>query len=114
MRFSGEVTYSEKLSLQNYQDTNDDKGTYSTTLTTWIYREDLSSTKGQASIQSDGSIKGRPDNLFMADQGADEVLFDHEGIMTLVFQEKSSDYLTVYNFNDAATERSIRIKIPRG
>jgi len=114
LRFQGSSTYFDKISLQNYLDTNDEQGSYQTTVSMWIYREHLSSTKGEVYMQSDGSIGGRPENWLMPNGGGDEVLFDHEGIVTLTFFEDSSDYLTVYNFDDSSRARSIDVEVPRG
>ena len=67
LRFQGEDTYFEELTLQNAEATNGENGSALTTLRTWIYREHLSSTKGAVCMQGDGSIKGRPLNRFMPD-----------------------------------------------
>ena len=56
----------------------------------WVYREHLSSTGSEVYLQPDGSIEGRDD----------EILFRHQDIMTLAFWKNSSNYLSVYHFND--------------
>lgn len=84
-----------------------------TTLKMWIYREHLSSTKGEITILEDGSVSGRPENPNEPNSW-DEVLFEHDGIMTLAFWKNSSEYLSFYNFDDVTGERLIQVPVPRG
>ena len=72
----------------------------------WIYREHLSSTKGEITILDDGQVSGRTENPNEPNSW-DEVLFEHDGIMTLAFWKNSSDLLSVYNFNDVTGDRLI-------
>jgi hypothetical protein len=110
-RFQGKETELQNLTLTNYFERNDDHGSYQTTLKMWIYREHLSSTKGEVKVLSNGTISGRSENP--NEPGSwDEVLFEHDGIMKLAFWKNASDYLTMYNFND--TQNRIHVKIPRG
>ena len=56
----------------------------------WVYREHLSSTMGNVYLMPDGSLFGRED----------EILFRHQDIMTLAFWKNSSNYLSVFHFDD--------------
>ena len=73
-----------ELSPQNYKDTSDKSGSYQLTLKMWIYRQHLSSTLGEVSMK-EGAVQGRPQNLNNA-SSYDEVLFQHDSIMTLEFR----------------------------
>jgi hypothetical protein len=58
----------------------------------WLYREDLASQMGEVTMTPGGAIEGRPPSIFDSSD-YDEVLFDHEGIMTMKFAQDSNDYL---------------------
>ena len=89
LRFQGKGEL-EPLTLNNYFDFSSQSGSYQTTLKMWVYREHLSSTDGNVYLKPDGSIFGRED----------EILFKHQDIMTLAFWKNSSNFLSVYHFND--------------
>jgi hypothetical protein len=77
----------------------------------WIYREHLSSTQGEVKVLQNGTLSGRKEqdhHVFLGD----EVLFKHDGIMTLVFHKNSSDYLSIYNLDDPSIK--IQVRVPRG
>ena len=79
----------------------------------WIYREHLSSTQGEVYLDQTGAIHGRYQNP--SDPNAsDEVLFQHDGLLTLKFNRTHNDYLRVYTLNDQTDEQVIQVKVPRG
>lgn len=49
----------------------------------WIYRTELTSFQGEVKINSDGKVAGRLD--VNGDFLGNEILFKHDGIMTLTF-----------------------------
>ena len=102
----------QNITLQNYRETKGStKGNYQVTVKMWIYREHLSSTKGEVIIEKDGEISGRKENINKPNSW-DEVLFHHDNIMTLAFYKNSSEFLTLFNFEDPTN--SIQVEIPRG
>ena len=112
-RFSGPNTQLENITLTNYVDSKDPNGSYQLTVKMWLYREDLASQMGEVTMTPSGAIEGRPPNIFNSSD-YDEVLFDHEGIMTMKFAQDSNDYLSIYHFNDDSPSKTLKVKIPRG
>ena len=78
----------------------------------WVYRQGLDSALGEAYMNGDGSVH-RDDQNEADPNYANEVLFEHEGIVKLEFAKESNDYLTVTNFDDYAEARVVKVRIPR-
>ena len=62
-------------------------------------------------MNADGSISRNDfENLQTSDH--DEVLFDHDGVMKVVFKAASSNFLSMIHLNDESKE--VKIEVPRG
>ena len=69
----------------------------------WIYREKLTSTQGEVAILPNGTISGRKETINNVFNG-DEILFKHDNVMSLAFNKNSSEYLTIWHFDDPTTK----------
>ena len=96
MRFEGKGEI-KPFRLVNYFAIQGRRGSYQTTLKMWIYREHLSSTMGKVYFKPDGEMVGRED----------EILFNHQDLMKIVFFKDSSNFLSVYCGDDK--ERLIQV-----
>jgi hypothetical protein len=77
----------------------------------WIFREPIAFSKGETILYKNGTIYRKSVNSNDPSTW-DEVLFDHQGILTMTFFKNSNNFLTIYSFG--FTVRNLTVSIPRG